>query len=130
MPATQPMNLFERLLAVFPEAVMETHELIFRSDDGPDIQMAIVGFHHFCDEPNQDIRSFIRAHSGELSDAALAQYGNAAVAIRSFSCFALGGLLGLSRSGQIDDSRLALLQAQLPQFIDDHLPAIQKSTTA
>ena len=124
------MNLFERLLAVFPEAEMETHELIFRSDDGADIQMAIVGFWHFCDEPNQDIRSSIRARSGELSDAALARYGNAAGAVRIFTCFALGGLLGLNRSHQIDDSTLALLQAQLPQFIDDHLPAIQKSTTA
>lgn len=88
-----------------------------------DINMAIVGFSYYCrtEEWGHSHYSLIRARcDGELSDRSLEMEG--AAGFRSFACLALGALLGLYASGQIDDVTFSLGDAQLPGFMYAYLP--------
>ena len=128
MPTIEPMDEFARLLSAFPVARDAARQLTTPNrEDDDDIKMAIVGFsyHQATEHWSRDHYEFIRGRcDGELSDDALHGHGEAAAGFRSFACLALGALLGLRDSRQIDETRFALGDAQLPGFMYAHLPAI------
>jgi|SRR5215831_5330585 len=128
----EPVDEFERLLRAFPGARAAAQNQVsrFRNED---IKMAIVGFsyHHPAENWTRDNSKFIRRRCrGELSDAALSWHGDAAPAFRSFACLALGTLLGLRASQQLDEAGFALGDAQLPGFMYAHLPEIDGQDAA
>lgn len=132
MPAIEPMDVFERLLRDFDAARTTARRVVSVSPDGDaDINMAIASFLYYCrsEEWGRSHYTFIRARcDGELSDRELEMEG--AAGFRSFACLALGALLGLYASGQIDDVTFSLGDAQLPGFMYAHLPKIQQATAA
>ena len=132
MPAIEPMDVFERMLRDFDAARTVAQGLVSPNpEDDADIKMAITGFSYYC--PTEDWGrshySLIRARcDSELSNRALEMEG--AAGFRSFACLALGALLGLYASGQIDDVAFSLGDAQLPGFMYAYLPKIKQSTVA
>jgi len=130
MPTIEPMDEFARLLNAFSVARDVARQLTTPNrEDDDDIKMAIVGFsyHRATEDWSRQHYEFIRSRcEGELSDSALREHGEAAAVFRAFACLALGALLGLRDSRQIDDTRFALGDAQLPGFMYAHLPAIDE----
>lgn len=130
MPTIEPMDEFARLLSAFPVARDAARRLITPNrEDDDDIKMAIVGFsyHRATEDWSRQHYEFIQSRcEGELSDRALHEHGEAAAIFRAFACLALGALLGLRDSRQIDDTGFALGDAQLPGFMYAHLPAIDE----
>src|SRR5690242_14870880 len=112
MPTIEPMDEFARLLNVFPVARDAARRLATPNrEDDDNIKMAIVGFsyHRATEDWARGHYEFIRCRcDGELSDEALYDHGKAAGNFRSFACLALGALLGLRDSSQIDETRFAL----------------------
>jgi hypothetical protein len=133
MPTFVPKNEFARLLSAFPVARNAARQLTTPNpeDDG-DIKMAIVGFsyHRVAADWSRRHYQFIRSRcDGELSDRELHGHGDAAAIFRSFACLALGALLGLRDSSQIDETGFMLGDAQLPGFMYAHLPDIEELDT-
>ena len=128
MPSIAPMDEFARLLGVFSVARNAAQTLASpNAQDDDDVKMAIVGFSYHTPTEQWSLQhySFIRSRcDGELSDQALQDRGDGVAVFRAFACLALGALLGLYSSGQIDDTTFALGDAQLPGFMYAHLPAI------
>ncbi|EMI40254.1 hypothetical protein [Rhodopirellula sp. SWK7] len=63
--------------------------------------------------------------AGDLSEESLADHGTAAPAWRAFTCLALGCLLGLYQSQQIDDQQFFVADAQLAGFMFLHSPLFE-----
>lgn len=123
------MDEFARLLNAFPIARDAARRLTMpNAEDDDDIKMAIVGFsyHQATEYWSHQHYEFIRSRcEGELSDRALHSHGDAAAIFRAFACLALGALIGMHGSQQIDDTGFELGDAQLPGFMYLHLPAIE-----
>jgi hypothetical protein len=130
MPTVTPMNEFAQLLSSFSVARDAARHLCTPNrEDDDDIKMAIVGFsyHRATEDWSRQHYEFIRGRcEGELSDRELHEHGEAAAIFRAFACLALGALLGLRDSRQIDDTGFALGDAQLLGFMYAHLPAIDE----
>jgi len=130
MPTIEPTDEFARLLSAYSVARDTARQLTTpNQEDDDDIKMAIVGFsyHRATEDWSRHHYEFIRSRcDGELSDRALHKHGEAAAIFRAFACLALGALLGLRDSRQIDDTGFALGDAQLPGFMYAHLPVIDE----
>jgi hypothetical protein len=133
MPTLAPKDEFARLLSAFPDARSAARQLTTPNrEDDDDIKMAIVGFsyHRATEDWSRRHYEFIRSRcDGELSDDALQEHGEAAAIFRSFACLALGALLGLRDSSQIDETGFVLGDAQLPGFMYAYLPEIEELDT-
>jgi hypothetical protein len=111
-------GLFQILLDEFPQSLQEAGALQSENlEDGYSIKLSMIGFSHYRPvedwqyEQYQAIRSRL---DGDLVE--LGWFEDGAEAIRLFSCFCLGAMLGKLAAGEIDDVGFLLGDAHLAGF--------------
>jgi len=117
-------GLFEDLLREFEPHLRKARQVRSSKPIGTEaLHAAVVGFLLFrpAEDWGRDEYEFITERlDGELALDALEWYEEAAPAIQSFSCLALGALLGKYAAGEINDLGFTLGDAHLPAFIALH----------
>ena len=114
--------LFDDLARRFPELSRAATGLSSPNpEDDLFVRHAIVGFGQSCsvDLWSRDQHLFIsrRLEHGLSIDSLQDFFADDAIAVRLFSCLALGSLLGKLQAGDLDDSGFMLGDAHLPGYI-------------
>lgn len=112
--------LFETLLSGFGDALQRAKVAVYEPHTTLRIAAAIEGFQVFQPASIWSVEhaAFIQRGLDEgLSDEALGWHEEYAPSVATFSCFALGALLGKFAKGDIDDAGFLLGEAYLPGFV-------------
>ena len=112
--------LFETLLSGFRDVLKRAKSVVHEPHMSLGVAAAVEGFQMFQPVTAWSVEYAAFIHRGPnegLSDEALDWHEECATSVATFSCFALGTLLGKFAKGDIDDAGFLSGEAYLPGFV-------------